>query len=463
MSGWKKRILVTIAGLALFELGARIPLPGLHLQPLLDSWPGSLVALRRGSIFALGIMPYLSAAFLMMLLSGLISPLRRLREGELGQRRDFDRIIMAMTALIGLAQGYGLSLFYTSAGPETLMVSPGLFQVASMLTLTAGALLAVTLARWITREGLGNGIAMLMVFGHGRRLIGWLGVELSHPRLPAPRSYHWLGLILLSALLIVLLAAWIRARRPLRLLDETGEPLLVAPLRPALTGVLPLVYASSLHAHLMTIPGLGPLIHITGGPWWSWLIRLALLTPFVWFMGLWLIDRRDLERRLGRWGLRLEAGVDIRALLHGLLPLQFLVLGLFIFWRPFLMEVIKVRPGIMLLSANELIVIVALILEFWRVTRLRRALPDGAVPVMESRVRLELDIARERLARLGIESWVEDDRVIGVTGSRGPWELCKPRFPALFNYPYLGGGRVRLLLRPDRLGEAETELGRWLD
>ncbi len=463
MKEWRKRILVTVAGILLFEIGARIPLPGLHLENLLDLLSRGSADLRRSSIFALGIMPYLSAAALMMLLSGIIPPLRRLREGGFGQRRDFDRIIMATTALSALAQGYGLSLFYESAGPTMLTVGPTLFRVALILTLTAGALLAVTLARWITRNGLGNGIALLLVFGHGRQLISWLQLELGHPRLPAPQSHHWLGLLVFTILIVIMLTAWIRARRPLRLIDENGDTLLVAPLRLALTGVLPLIYASSLLAHLASIPGLGSLVHIPTGPWWSWLVRLAILIPFAWFMGHWLLDHRDLKRRLERWGLSLEEGVDVRALVRWLLPMQFLVLSLFILCRPLLLTLINARLGVLLLSAGELIVVTALMLEFWRVAKLRRNIPEDAVPILESRVRLELDIAGARLARLGIESWVEDDRIIGVTGSRGPWELCKPRFPALFNYPYLGGGRVRLLLRPDRVAEAESELASWMD
>ncbi len=463
MKEWHKRILVTVAGMLLFEIGARIPLPGLHFENLLDLLSRGSADLRRSSIFALGIMPYLSAAALMMLLSGIIPPLRRLREGGFGQRRDFDRIIMIVTALTALAQGFGLNQFYKAAGPTMLTVGPTLFQVALMLSLAAGSLLAVTLARWITRDGLGNGIALLLVFGHGRQLISWLQLELGQPRLPAPRSHHWLGLLVFTILLVIILMAWIRARRPLRLIDENGDTLLDAPLRPALTGVLPLINAGALLAYIALIPGLEPLVHIPTELWWSWVVRLVILFPFVWIMGSWLLDHRDLERRLERWGLRLEVGVDVRVLVRRLLPLQFLVLSLFIFCRPLLMTLINARVGLMLLSAGELVVVVALVLEFWRVARLRRDLPDDAVPVLESRVRLELDIAGARLARLGIESWVEDDRIIGVTGSRGPWELCKPRFPALFNYPYLGGGRVRLLLRPECVTQAESEEASWMD
>lgn len=463
MRSWQKRLLLTLAVLVLLELGDRIPLPGIRLRGL-DGLGGP----QTFSILALGIMPYLSAAALTMLFSGLISPLRRLRDGELPGRRRFDLIVMSLTALLGLMQGFGSSIGLAHSIHATqgqLLTGQALFQVLCAVTLAAGAMLTAALAQLITRRGLGNGIAVILVAGYGMRALKLLREEFRTTQLPLPHSHHWLGLILFTLALLLLLAAWLRVHRPLRLLDESGAVALEAPLRPNLTGALPLFATGAVLGLLVSIPVLGRFFWDPAGPWWTWATRLVLVALINLLLTVWLLDPGDLRRRAARWGLKVEGkagdGEINRLLMRHYWP-QTLILWLLVLSRPLAGTIVNLRPETTYLYGARFMVALALILEFWRAARARGAVEDDDwMPMLESRVKIEPEMARVRLAQAGVEARVVDDRCIGVTGSLAPWEISKPRFPAFFNYPYLGGGRVRLLVPPAQVAAAEQELDRW--
>lgn len=458
-----RRLLVTLGALAILELGARIPLPGIRLDLIGEGHLFDRV--RNLSILSLGIMPYLSSAALVMLLSGLIAPLRRLREGDESRHQSFHRIILVVTAGLALLQGIGVAEFWiggASLAAPHLMVGPWTFRFLTAVTLAAGAMLTLALVQLVTRRGLGNGIAVIFLVAVGQEIFHWLGTELATPLLPAPRSPSWTLFVLIMAVLVVVLATWLRARHPLTLTDDFGDLVLDIPLRPNLTGTLPLMGVTTLIGMLGLIPGLGPYIWYPVAPWWTWVIRLLLVAGLNLLFTAWLMNPDDLRRRAARWGFRTTAGTEIDGLLMRMFWPHTVILWLVMLSQPVILMILNVRPEVGQFFGAALLVNIALILELWRVLRPRLARDQNhTVCMIESRVWLEPALAHVRLEEAGIDSRVEDDRLIGVTGSRAPWEICKPRFPAFFNYPHLGGGRVRLLVAPEARERAEAELARW--
>lgn len=457
MRGWPRRISVTLGILFLYELGAHVPLPGLGIDSLLRGEAGApFFEGRRHSVMALGLMPYLSAAAFLMLLSGLFAPLRRLREGDAAQRGRFELALVVLTLVLGLLQGVGLARAYGSdAGALALIAT----------TLGAASLLVVGLARIVTRWGLMNGVALILLAAESRRALHGLPREMRAPLLPAPQSRHWLGLILFTLLVIALLAAWLRARRRLVLVDAAGNTIHKAALRPSLTGALPLAATAGIIGTAGTlVPALRGFFWQPGPGAWAWIVRLALIALVNLLLTAWLFHPGDLRRRAARWGLRPAGDPDERdfdrLLMRWFWPHTLLLWALAL--TPLLVpRIANLRPETTLLYGSGLLVITALILEAWRLIRARAEDDAQAMAViLSSRVRLEPEIARAWLARAGIAARIEDSRCIGVTGSKGPWEASAPRFPAFFNYPYLGGGEVRLLVAADRLDAARAELKR---
>jgi len=466
MTKTQRRLLITLGVLVVLELGARIPLPALRYDTLGEALPFGMR--HKVSILSLGLLPYLSAAGFMMLLSGLVAPLRRLREGDEVLNQRFNRFILAFTTLLALLQGFGVAQVWTSDGivaSHFLLTSPWLFRVLTAVAMAVGTLLTVSLAQLVTRHGLGNGVALIILVGLGRDLFRWLRVELATPLLPEPRSPSWTLFVLVAVALVAVLAAWLRARHPLILQDEKSELVVDVPLRPNLTGAMPLAASATIVGMLGMIPALGPYVWYPAAPWWSWAIRLLLVAGINLLFTAWLTNPVDLRLRAARWGFRL-AGQGSEAWFDGTLLRMFwphtLILWLVLLSQPVVLMIVNVRPEVGQFFGAALLINVALAMEFWRVMRPRFERDRGeTVCVLQSRVWLEPALAHVRLEGAGIESRVEDDRVIGLTGSRSPWEICKPRFPAFFNYPYLGGGRVCMLVAPESREAAKAELERW--
>lgn len=469
MRDWQKRALVTLGALAVLEFGSRIPLPGIAVD-LPDFMATGRGFARRGSLFSLGIMPYLSAALFMMLLSGVVPVLRRLREGDPGQRLRFDRLILIFTLLLALVQGWSVGVFHRNFALELHgqgQVIDTFWPPLTAIALAAGTLITVLLAHLVTARGLGNGVALIFIVGGAERIWRALHIELTTPLLPAPAREHWLGVGLLSLVFVLALLAWQRAGRPLRLLDEQGEPVFIAPLRLNHTGVLPLMGSAGVLGVLGMLPGVSALVLRPDPIWWYYLVQLVLAALLNLMFTAWILDPADLRRRAARWGLRVEGGGDEKMfdlILMRLFWPQTMVLWLMILVRPLVPAIANLRGETATLLGGGTLVGIALIFEFRRriVDREAAARIGADRCVLASRVALEAELARLRLTEAGIPARVVDDRVIGVTGSRAPWELCRPRFPAFFNYPYLGGGRLRLLVTPEREAAARAEIDRWV-
>jgi preprotein translocase subunit SecY len=176
----RNRLLFTLAMLAVYRLGAHIPTPGVDtkaLESFFDSQSGSALGLvdlfsggnlRRLTVFALGIMPYITASIIFQLLTVVYEPLAKLqKEGEIG-RRKITQWTRYMTVVLGIVQSFAiaLTLSHSSGGGQSYVLNPGPgFIAMTVLTLTAGTSFVMWLGEQITDRGVGNGMSLLIFAG----------------------------------------------------------------------------------------------------------------------------------------------------------------------------------------------------------------------------------------------------------------------------------------------------------
>ena len=172
----KSRIFFTIGILIIYRLGTYVPLAGIDPQALTqimsDSQKGLLGmfnvfsggAVTRMAIFALGIMPYISASIIIQLLTGVSDYFKNLKEqGEIG-RKQITQLTRYGTVFIAVLQGYGVSVGLENAG--SLVLEPGMsFRIATTISLVAGTTFLMWLGEQITLRGVGNGISLIIFSG----------------------------------------------------------------------------------------------------------------------------------------------------------------------------------------------------------------------------------------------------------------------------------------------------------
>ena len=175
-SDLKNRIFFTIGILIIYRIGTYIPLNGIDPEALKNimstSQQGLLGmfnmfsggAVTRMAIFALGIMPYISASIIVQLLTGVSQYFKSLKEqGEIG-RKKITQITRYGTVLIAIFQSYGVAVGLENAG--NIVVEPGLnFRLITMVSLTAGTTFLMWLGEQITLRGVGNGISLIIFSG----------------------------------------------------------------------------------------------------------------------------------------------------------------------------------------------------------------------------------------------------------------------------------------------------------
>lgn len=177
----KRRILMTLMLLAVYRIGAHIPTPGVNnealaaffkaasgtLLGLFDMFSGG--ALSQLSVFALGIMPYISSSIILQLLTVVIPTLERLsKEGEAG-RRKITQYTRYGTVILSIIQGFGIAVgleSMTGPGGEAVVIMSGWsFRLITVITLTAGTAFIMWLGEQITERGIGNGISLIIFAG----------------------------------------------------------------------------------------------------------------------------------------------------------------------------------------------------------------------------------------------------------------------------------------------------------
>ncbi len=187
----KKRIIYTFALLAVYRIGVHVPTPGIDsialasffarakgtLLGLFDMFSGG--ALERLSVFALGIMPYISASIILQLLTVVVPHLERLsKEGEQG-RKKITQYTRYGTVILSIIQGFGISIgleSMTSPGGAPVVIHPGWgFRLMTVITLTAGTAFIMWLGEQITERGIGNGISLIIFAGIVARMPNAIG------------------------------------------------------------------------------------------------------------------------------------------------------------------------------------------------------------------------------------------------------------------------------------------------
>lgn len=172
----RKRVLFTLGILAVYRLGSHIPTPGIdphQLELLFSQQAGSMLGLadlfgggnlRRMTVFALGIMPYITASIIFQLLTVVYEPLARIqKEGELG-RRKITQWTRYLTVILGALQSIGIAAILTRQ--PGLVPNPGVgFTLMTILTLTTGTAFIMWLGEQITDRGIGNGMSLLIFAG----------------------------------------------------------------------------------------------------------------------------------------------------------------------------------------------------------------------------------------------------------------------------------------------------------
>jgi preprotein translocase subunit SecY len=175
----RTRVLFTLAMLAVYRLGGHIPTPGINadlLAQFFDQQRGTVLGfvdlfsggnLRRLTIFALGIMPYITASIILQLLTVVYEPLAKLqKEGELG-RKKITQWTRYLTVILGALQSLGIALtLEKSSSGVQFVTNPGVgFVLMTVITLTAGTAFIMWLGEQITERGIGNGMSLLIFAG----------------------------------------------------------------------------------------------------------------------------------------------------------------------------------------------------------------------------------------------------------------------------------------------------------
>jgi len=265
----RNRLLVVLVALAVFRFGTFIPVPGINPQALLqlmDQQRGTIVdmfnmfsggALGRFSIFALGIMPYISAAIIMQLMSHAIPQLQQLRkEGEAG-RRKITQYTRYFTVVLALFQSFGVAaaLQSQSAGaglPVVIIPGPG-FLFSAVVTLTAGTVFLMWLGEQVTERGIGNGISIIIFAGIVAGLPAAIGSTLELARTGELSEIAVLFLLLLAFVITAFVVFVERGQRRITVnyAQRQGRKAYQnqsthLPLKVNMSGVIPAIFASSL-------------------------------------------------------------------------------------------------------------------------------------------------------------------------------------------------------------------------
>ncbi|MFU8877723.1 MAG: preprotein translocase subunit SecY [Wenzhouxiangellaceae bacterium] len=269
MTELRNRLLFVLAALAVFRFGTFIPVPGINpdaLMQLMDQQRGTIVdmfnmfsggALGRFSIFALGIMPYISAAIIMQLMSHAVPQLQQLRkEGEAG-RRKITQYTRYFTVVLALFQSFGVAaaLQSQSAGaglPVVVITGPG-FIFSAVVTLTAGTVFLMWLGEQVTERGIGNGISIIIFAGIVAGLPAAIGstLELSRTGELSPISVLFLLVLAIAITAFVVFVERGQRRITVNYAQRQGRKAYQnqsthLPLKVNMSGVIPAIFASSL-------------------------------------------------------------------------------------------------------------------------------------------------------------------------------------------------------------------------
>jgi preprotein translocase subunit SecY len=271
----RRRVFFTLGLLAVYRIGNHLPTPGVDttaLARLFDAQRGTMLGfvdlfsggnLRRLTIFALGIMPYITASIILQLLTVVYEPLARMqKEGELG-RKKITQWTRYLTVILSVAQSFAIAMtLQKGVGGERLVLNPGVgFVFMTVLTLTAGSAFIMWLGEQITERGVGNGMSLLIFVGIVVGLPRAIADLYDKAQNNAWGPFTFPALLLLIVIMIAVTAFIVYVERSERRIPVQYAKRVVGrkvmggqsthlPLRVNSGGVMPVIFASS----ILTLP-----------------------------------------------------------------------------------------------------------------------------------------------------------------------------------------------------------------
>ncbi|MGL4495163.1 MAG: preprotein translocase subunit SecY [Beijerinckiaceae bacterium] len=279
----KKRIWFTLAALVVYRLGTYIPLPGINPEALTDIFKQAQSgilglfnmfsggAVGRLAIFALNIMPYISASIIIQLLTSVMPKLEALKkEGEAG-RKILNQYTRYLTVTLAVFQAYGIAVGLQGSG--NIVQDPGpFFVVSTVITLVGGTMFLMWLGEQITSRGIGNGSSLIIFAGIVAELPSALAGTLELGRQGALSTGIILAVLVMSVIVIAFVVFMERAQRRLLISypkRQVGNKVYdgqtsFLPLKLNTAGVIPPIFASS----LLLLPTTIAQFSAQGGPGW---------------------------------------------------------------------------------------------------------------------------------------------------------------------------------------------------
>jgi preprotein translocase subunit SecY len=324
------RILFTLLMLAVYRVGAHIPTPGINndeLAKFLQKEGGALLgfldifsggALSRLTIFALGIMPYISASIILQLLTVVIPQLSKLaKEGERG-RKKIIQYTRYGTIVIALIQGFGIAVGLEGMNQGAFVLAPGWsFRIMTVITLTAGTAFLMWLGEQITERGIGNGISLIIFAGIVARLPSAIAQTYD---LYQVGQLSFLLLVTLTVVMLGVVAAIVflesgRRKIPVQYAKRVvgrrvyGGQSTHIPLKINTAGVIPPIFASSLIAFPATIAGFIQVpwvqsigAHLAPGSVLYTLMYIGLIIFFCFFYTAVVLNPVDMADNMKKYG-----------------------------------------------------------------------------------------------------------------------------------------------------------------
>lgn len=304
----KKRIWFTLAALVVYRLGTYIPVPGIDpvaldrifqqqsqgMLGMFDMFSGG--SLGRMTIFALSIMPYISAAIIMQLLTAVSPTLEQLKkEGETG-RKKINQYTRYGTVGLAAVQAYGIAVGLegmNAPGGGSAVIDPGLFfRFVTVITLTGGTIFLMWLGEQITQRGVGNGISLIIFAGIVANLPSAFASTMELGRTGALSTGVIVGILVMAVAVIAFIVFVERAQRRLIVQypkRQVGNKMFGGenshlPIKLNSSGVIPLIFASSLLLMPLTVAGFSG----QGGPDWLTTVTALLGRGQPLYLGLYV-------------------------------------------------------------------------------------------------------------------------------------------------------------------------------
>ena len=281
----KRRILFTLAMFAVYRLGEHTPSPGVNAQALagaFQSQRGTVFGLydffvggafSRATVFALGIMPYISSSIILQLLGAVVPYLEKLRkEGEEGQKK-ITQLTRYGTVLISIIQSYAYSVFLVNMGSSqavTVVPHPGvLFTLSTILTQTTGTIFVMWLGEKITEHGIGNGISLIIFVNIIGRMPNSLFAAYDSLRAGSVSALNLLAVLAVGITVVASVVLMTQAQRKIpvqyakRIVGRRmyGGANTHIPLRVNTAGVIPIIFALSVMSLPAAVAGFVPPNH----------------------------------------------------------------------------------------------------------------------------------------------------------------------------------------------------------